>query len=147
MRKIVEKTQTQPYKGLISRQRLGTPPQNIWLGDWCYQDIFPISRHAAAPLQPHARCGSTNNTGRFHSMPSVSSASLRGPSQGLAPGHFVFPFLLVGALQTKKQKQKNPHNPTLRLAHRDKFPAAMVTTPTSLVELEIKKLPWEQKAI
>lgn len=74
-------------------------------------------------------------------MPSVSSASLRGPSRGLAPGRFVFPFLLVGALQTKKQKQKNPHNPTLCLAHRDKFPAAMVTTPTSLVELEIKKLP------
>lgn len=111
VRKISEKTQAQLYKGLLSRQRLGTPPQNTWRGDWCYRDIFPISRYAVAPLQPRACCGTSSNAGRFHSMPSVSSASLRGPSRGLAPGRFVFPFLLVGALQTKKQKQKKPTQP------------------------------------
>lgn len=72
-------------------------------------------------------------------IPLISVHLSRGPSEGLTPGPSIAPFLLVGALQTKKkQQQKNPHKPTLCRAPRDKFPAAMVTTPTCLVELEIK---------
>lgn len=80
------------------------------------------------------------STLEFKSTASISNLSIsKFPLQGLLETTLHTPSSKQGDHKQKNKHKKTPHNPTLCLAYRDKFPAAMVTTPTSPVELEIKK--------
>lgn len=103
-----------------------------------------------SPLRPsHCCTGGTDSQTVLGGFTSLISVHLSwGPSKGLTPGPSIAPFLLVGALQTKKKTTtKKPTQANPLQSSQGQIPCCHGYHSNLSGGTRNKKLPWEQKAI